>query len=213
MDADPDAAQKAAYGSATVVKSVQEVLEHPAVNAVLIASPTPLHAQQIEASAQAGKAIFCEKPVALDLKTTQDALERREAAAGVSLSKSAFNRRFDAGFREVARAIHAGDLGRPEMFRSQSSDPTPPPESYVAVSGGIFVDSVIHDLDIARFMLGEVTRVTALGRVLVAPYMAAHGDVDTSISHPRVRLRRYRRGSELEPPHRPRLRPPGRGSR
>ena len=92
-----------------------------------------------------------------------------------------FNRRYDAGFREVARAIHAGELGRPEMFRSQSSDPTPPPESYVAVSGGIFVDSVIHDLDIARFMLGEVTRVTALGRVLVAPYMAAHGDVDTSI--------------------------------
>ena len=179
MDADPDAAQKAAYGGAAVMESVQEVLEHPAVNAVLIASPTPLHAEQIKAAAGAGKAIFCEKPVALDLKSTQDALSAVQAATVPF--QIGFNRRFDAGFREVARAIHAGELGRPEMFRSQSSDPTPPPESYVAVSGGIFVDSVIHDLDIARFMLGDVARVTALGRVLVAPYMAAHGDIDTSI--------------------------------
>ncbi len=179
MDANPDAAQRAAYGGAAALGNVDELLSHPGVDAVLIASPTPLHAEQIKAAAGAGKAIFCEKPVALDLKTTQDALGAVQAA-GVPF-QIGFNRRYDAGFGEVARALRAGELGRPEMFRSQSSDPAPPPESYVEVSGGIYIDSVIHDLDIARFMLGEVIRVTALGRVLVAPYMAAHGDVDTSI--------------------------------
>ena len=78
MDAYPDAAQRAAYGGAAVVQSVEAVLEHPDVDAVLIASPTTLHAEQITAAARAGKAIFCEKPVALDLQTTQDALERRK---------------------------------------------------------------------------------------------------------------------------------------
>ncbi len=179
MDANPDAAQKAAFGGAAVIDSVEELLGHPGVDAVLIASPTTLHAEQITAAAEAGKAIFCEKPVALALKTTQNALDAVKTA-GVPF-QIGFNRRFDAGFREVARAIHAGELGRPEMFRAQSSDPAPPPESYVETSGGIFVDSVIHDLDIARFMVGEVTRVTALGRVLVAPYLDVYGDVDTSI--------------------------------
>jgi len=179
MDASPDAAQRAAYGGATALGNIDKLLAHPGIDAVLIASPTPLHAEQIRAAAEAGKAIFCEKPVALDLKTTQDALS---AVQGAGLPfQIGFNRRYDTGFREVARAVHAGELGRPEMFRSQSSDPTPPPESYVAVSGGIFVDSVIHDLDVARFVMGDVERVTALGRVLVAPYMEAHGDIDTSI--------------------------------
>jgi len=179
MDASLEAAQRAAYGGADACEDVDALLGHPDVEAVLIASPTPLHAEQIEAAARAGKAIFCEKPVALGLKETQDALAVvREVGVPFQIG---FNRRFDAGFREVARIIHAGDLGQVEMFRSQSSDPTPPPEPYVATSGGIFLDSVIHDLDIARFMVGEIIRVTALGRVLVAPYMEAHGDVDTSI--------------------------------
>ena len=179
MDANPKAAQKAAYGGAAVLQDADELLAYPSVDAVLIASPTTLHAEQIKAAAQAGKAIFCEKPVALDLETTQAALDAVKTA-GVPF-QIGFNRRFDTGFREVARAIHAGELGRPEIFRSQSSDPTPPPESYIETSGGLYLDSVIHDLDIARFMLGDVARVTALGRVLVAPYMEAHGDIDTSI--------------------------------
>ena len=179
MDANPKAAQKAAYGGAAVLQDADELLAYPSVDAVLIASPTTLHAEQIKAAAQAGKAIFCEKPVALDLETTQAALDAVKTA-GVPF-QIGFNRRFDTGFREVARAIHAGELGRPEIFRSQSSDPTPPPESYIETSGGLYLDSVIHDLDIARFMLGDGTRVTALGRVLVAPYMEAHGDIDTSI--------------------------------
>ncbi len=179
MDANPDAAQRAVYGGAAVCDDVDTLLEHPDVEAVLIASPTTLHAEQIKAAARAGKAVFCEKPVALDLRETQDALSVVQET-GVPF-QIGFNRRFDTGFREVARAIHAGELGRPEMFRSQSSDPTPPPESYVATSGGIFLDSVIHDIDIARFMVGDIERVTALGRVLVADYMNNYGDVDTSI--------------------------------
>ncbi len=179
MDANPDAAQRAAYGGAAVCDEVGTLLEHPEVEAVLIASPTTLHAEQIKAAARVGKAVFCEKPVALNLKETQGALSVvREAAVPFQIG---FNRRFDTGFREVARAVHAGELGRPEMFRSQSSDPMPPPESYVATSGGIFLDSVIHDIDIARFMIGDIERVTALGRVLVADYMNDYGDVDTSI--------------------------------
>ena len=179
MDADPETAERAAYGGATALQDVDELLAHPDVDAVLIASPTTLHAEQIKQAAEAGKAIFCEKPVALNLNETQDALSVvREAGVPFQIG---FNRRFDAGFAEVARAIRAGELGRVEMFRSQSSDPAPPPESYVATSGGIYLDSVIHDLDIARFMVGDIERVTALGRVLVAPYMEAHGDVDTSI--------------------------------
>ena len=179
MDANPAAARKAAFGAAAAFDNVAALLEHPGIDAVLIASPTTLHAEQIAQVAQAGKAIFCEKPVALGLKETRDALAVVQKS-GVPF-QIGFNRRFDAGFREVARAIQAGELGRPEMFRSQSSDPTPPPEAYVETSGGIYLDSVIHDIDIARFIVGDIARVTALGRVLVAPYMEAHGDVDTSI--------------------------------
>lgn len=179
MDAAPEAAHKAAFGGAAVFTDVAELLSHPAVDAVLIASPTTLHAEQIQGAARAGKAIFCEKPVATELKETQDALAVvRETGVPFQIG---FNRRFDTGFAEVARAIHAGELGQPEMFRSQSSDPTPPPEGYVATSGGIFIDSVIHDIDVARFMVGDIRRVTALGRRLVAPYMERYGDVDTSI--------------------------------
>ena len=179
MDANPDAAHKAAFGGAAVFTDAAELLSHPAVDAVLIASPTTLHAEQIQAAARAGKAIFCEKPVAVALKETQDALAVVQET-GVPF-QIGFNRRFDTGFAEVARAIHAGELGQPEMFRSQSSDPTPPPEGYVATSGGIFIDSVVHDIDIARFMVGDIRRVTALGRRLVAPYMERYGDIDTSI--------------------------------
>ncbi len=179
MDANPEAAQKAAFGGAATFTEADGLLEHPGVDAVLIASPTTLHAEQIRAAARAGKAIFCEKPVALNLPETRAALEVvKETGVPFQIG---FNRRFDTGFAEVARAIHAGDLGRPEMFRSQSSDPAAPPESYVETSGGIYLDSVIHDIDIARFMVGDIVRVTALGRVLVAPYMEKHGDIDTSI--------------------------------
>jgi myo-inositol 2-dehydrogenase/D-chiro-inositol 1-dehydrogenase len=178
-DANPDAAARAAFGGAQVASGLEQLLTDDRVEAVLIASPTSLHAEQIKAAAQTGKAIFCEKPVALDLRETIDAMRVVEEA-GVPF-QIGFNRRFDPGYAAVAQAVHAGELGRVEMFRSQSSDPAPPSREYAAVSGGIYLDSVIHDIDTARFVAGEITRVTALGRVLVEPYLQAFGDIDTSI--------------------------------
>ncbi|MEX2542141.1 MAG: inositol 2-dehydrogenase [Trueperaceae bacterium] len=179
MDADRQAAERAGFGNAYATGDVDRILADGTIDAVLIASPTSLHAEQVKAAAAAGKAIFCEKPIALDLAETVEAMDAVERA-GVPF-QIGFNRRFDPGYAELARAVHAGELGRVEMFRSQSSDPSPPPREYAAVSGGIFLDSVIHDIDTARFVVGEVERVTALGRVLVEPYLGELGDIDTSV--------------------------------
>lgn len=179
MDADPAAAERAAFAGAYATTDLDRVLEDDAVEAVLIASPTSLHARQLTAAAAAGKAIFCEKPIALDLGETIEAMDAVEAA-GLPF-QIGFNRRFDPGYAEVARAVRAGELGRPEMFRSQSSDPAPPPREYVATSGGIYRDTVIHDIDTARFVVGEIETVSALGRVVADPYLDEAGDVDTSI--------------------------------
>lgn len=179
MDADPEVARRAAFGGAATFTELAPLLADPGVDAVLIASPTTLHAEQIKAAADAGKAIFCEKPVALDLRVTKEAMAAVEAA-GVPF-QIGFNRRFDPGYAALAAAVHNGDIGKVELFRSQSSDPAPSPENYIATSGGFYRDSVIHDLDIARFVVGEVSRVTALGRVLVDPVYEKHNDVDTSV--------------------------------
>lgn len=157
----------------------RSALEHEAVDAVVIASPTDRHAEQLAAAAAAGKPIFCEKPVAHGLAETVVALARVEAA-GVPF-QIGFNRRFDPAYAAVGSAVAAGEIGAVELFRSQSSDPGPAPEAYVAASGGFFRDSVIHDIDTARFVCGEVRRVTALGRVLVDDVYRRHGDVDTAV--------------------------------
>lgn len=179
MDTVAEAAERAAFGGVYTTQNAERIFEDSEIDAVLIASPTTLHAEQIAAAAWAGKAIFCEKPVALDLGETIDAMRVVEEA-GVPFGIG-FNRRFDPGYAEVARAVREGELGRVELFRSLSSDPAPSPEAYIATSGGFYRDSVIHDLDTARFIVGEVERVTALGRVLVDPVYEKYGDVDTSI--------------------------------
>ena len=179
MDANLEAAERAAFAGAYATTELGRVLEDDAVDAVLIASPTSLHARQLMAATAAGKAIFCEKPVALDLGETIEAMDAVEKA-GLPF-QIGFNRRFDRGYAEVARAVRAGELGRPEMFRSQSSDPAPPPREYAATSGGIYRDTVIHDIDTARFVVGEIERVSALGRVMADPYLAEVGDIDVSI--------------------------------
>ncbi len=179
IDPDGEAAARAARGSANADGTFEDALADPAVDAVLIASPTPAHAGQLEAAAAAGKAIFCEKPVADGLIETARALDA-VASAGVPF-QIGFNRRFDPAYAALAREVHAGELGKVELFRSQSSDPGPAPEAYIAASSGFFRDSVIHDIDTARFVAGEVERVTALGRVLVDPVYAKYADVDTSV--------------------------------
>lgn len=180
-DADPAAAARALKGvpGARVASSLEELLSDPDIQAVVIASPTTLHAEQLRAAAAAGKAIFCEKPVALDLRETISALAAVEAA-GVPF-QIGFNRRYDPAYAALGHAVQAGEIGAVELFRSQSTDPAPPPLSYVATSGGFYRDSVIHDIDTAHFVVGPIERVTALGRVLVVPEYAGAGDIDTSI--------------------------------
>jgi inositol 2-dehydrogenase len=179
VDVDEAAARRAAFAGAEVATDFEAALNHPDVSAVVIASPTTEHARQLEAAAAAGTAIFCEKPVSNDLASTVRAMRAVEEAAVPF--QIGFHRRFDPAYGELARAVAAGELGRVELFRSQSSDPQPAPEAYIAASAGFFHDSVIHDLDTARFVAGEVTRVTALGRVLVDPVYERYGDVDTSV--------------------------------
>lgn len=178
MDANPEAASAAAYGGARV-DSQEGILADPQIDAVLIASPTSLHAGQVEAAAKAGKHIFCEKPVALDLGETIRAMRTvEEAGVGFQIG---FNRRFDPGYAALAREVRNGTIGNVELFRSQSSDPEPPAEEYARHSGGIYLDSVIHDIDTARSVVGEVERVTALGRVFANPDLLKANDVDTSV--------------------------------
>lgn len=179
--ADPDAvaAERAAFGGAAVGGAADVAIRDPAVDAVVIASPTNLHAAQVVAAAEAGKAIFCEKPVALDLAETVRAMEAVRRA-GVPFQVG-FNRRFDPGYAALLTAVRDGAIGRVEMLRSQSSDPAPSPEAYIAASGGFYRDSVIHDIDTARAAAGEIERVTALGRVLVDEVYARYDDVDTSL--------------------------------
>ncbi len=162
------------------VSDFHEVLRDPAVDAVAICSSTDTHADLIIQAAQAGKQIFCEKPVAHDLRKIDAALEAVEKA-GVKL-QIGFNRRFDANFRRVRDLIAAGDIGEPHLLRITSRDPAPPPVEYVKVSGGIFLDMTIHDFDMARFLIGsEVKEVFTAGAVRVDPEIGKAGDLDTAV--------------------------------
>jgi len=158
----------------------RRILEDERIDAVLICSSTDTHAQIIEDAAGAGKQIFCEKPIALDLAKIDRALAAVEQA-GVKLMVG-FNRRFDPNFRRVHDVVAAGDVGEPHLLRITSRDPAPPPLAYVKVSGGIFLDMTIHDFDMARFLVGsEVEQVYAAGNVLVDPKIGEAGDIDTTL--------------------------------
>ena len=169
----------AEVGVERVYDDPSELLSQQDLDAVLICSSTDTHAALIEAAAEAGKAIFCEKPIALELGAIDRALEAVERA-GVTLQVG-FNRRFDPSFAALRDAVDTGRIGTPEMLRITSRDPEPPPIAYVRGSGGIFCDMMIHDLDMARFVLGEeVVEVYAMGSVLVDPAIGEAGDVDTA---------------------------------
>src|SRR5690349_21901663 len=150
-EAAKDAAAKLNIPLATA--DYREILAHPAIQAVSICSATDTHSQIIIEAAQAGKHIFCEKPVDLDLKRIDGALAAVEKA-GVKL-QIGFNRRFDANYARVRQAISTGEIGELHVVHIISRDPAPPPISYVKVSGGIFMDMSIHDFDMARFLTGS----------------------------------------------------------
>lgn len=159
--------------------SVDELLDGE-VDAVAICSSTDSHVEMLIAAARAGKAIFCEKPVSLDLPEVDRALEAVRDA-GVSF-QIGFNRRFDPAHAAVQDAVATGRVGELHLVRISSRDPEPPPLSYVRVSGGLFLDMTIHDFDMARFVVGsEVTQVYAVGALRVEPSFAQAGDVDTAV--------------------------------
>ncbi len=176
-----EAAEKlgAELGIPAVYRDHQRILEDQNIDAVLICSSTDTHAPLIEESAEAGKQIFCEKPIALDLAAIDQALAAVKRA-GVKLMIG-FNRRFDPSFRRVRQVVADGEIGEPHLLRITSRDPGPPPIAYVRVSGGIFLDMTIHDFDMARFLMGrEVEQVYAAAGVLVDPAIGQAGDVDTA---------------------------------
>ncbi len=179
VDAVAEAAQAIADQADCKVSTIDAVLADPEVDAVVICTPTNTHADLIERFAKAGKAIFCEKPIDLDVARAKACLEVvRQTGARVMLG---FNRRFDPHFRAVRKAIDDGAIGKVEMVTITSRDPGPPPASYIKVSGGIFRDMTIHDFDMARFLLGEeIVSVTAFGSVLVDPEIGKLGDYDSA---------------------------------
>jgi myo-inositol 2-dehydrogenase / D-chiro-inositol 1-dehydrogenase len=159
---------------------VDEVFSSAAVDAVAICSSTDTHVPFMIAAANAGKAIFCEKPVSLDLAKVDEALAAITSSAVPF--QVGFNRRFDAAHASVRAAVIDGSVGDLHMVRITSRDPAPPPISYIKVSGGIFLDMMIHDFDMARFITGsEVVDVYAQGAVRVDPAIGEAGDLDTAV--------------------------------
>jgi predicted dehydrogenase len=153
-----------------------------AVEAVIIATPTNTHVELVVQAAAAGKAIFCEKPLALSLADTRRILQAVEEA-GVLLQVG-FMRRFDPAYIQVKEAIDAGKIGCPVTFKSVGRDPFCPPAAFAdpAVSGGLIIDMGIHDMDLARWLMGvEVERVSAEGTVMVCDDLEAAGDFDNAV--------------------------------
>ena len=174
-----DGALKVAEHTPTAILEIDEILADDSITAVAICTPTSFHADQIEACAKAGKAIFCEKPIALERDRVQQAL------AVVEQTKTSlmlgFNRRFDLNFQALKQAAEDGSIGAVEQLTIISRDPGLPPAEYIKSSGGIFRDMTIHDFDMARFLLGEeMTSVYATAGALVDPAVRDLGDYDTA---------------------------------
>ncbi|MEZ5092231.1 inositol 2-dehydrogenase [Nocardioides sp.] len=160
--------------------SIEELLAADDVDAVAICSSTDTHVDLVVAAAQAGKAIFCEKPVSLDLAQVDRAVAAVQAAQVPFMI--GFNRRFDPGHKSVRDCVAEGGIGDLHVLRITSRDPAPPPPEYVAVSGGIFLDMAIHDFDMVRYVVAsDVVEVFARGAVRVDPRIGEAGDVDTAM--------------------------------
>ncbi|MFD1198713.1 inositol 2-dehydrogenase [Brucella gallinifaecis] len=178
-DANQEAAQAIADAVGTEIRSIEEIEKSADIDAVLICTPTNTHADLIERFCRAGKAVFCEKPIDLNIKRVGACLKIiNETGGRVMLG---FNRRFDPHFAAVRKAIDDGRIGKVEMVTITSRDPGAPPAEYIKVSGGIFRDMTIHDFDMARFLLGEeIETVSASASVLVDPKISELGDYDSA---------------------------------
>lgn len=169
------------YGVASRHTRAEDLIGNPAVDAVVIVTPTRTHKDLARLCAHAGKPAFCEKPAALHLA---DAREMKAAAekAGVLLQMG-FMRRFDPGYVAARARLSEGRIGRAVLFKSSSRDEAPPPLAYADPrnSGGLILDLGTHDFDLARFFMGEVTAVSAIGGTLAHPELAAVGDIDNAV--------------------------------
>ena len=175
-DAVVDAAEALATACAAPVLTLDDAFR---ADAVFICAPTPTHADYIERAAAAGIPVFCEKPIDLSAARVRVCLDTVRRA-GIPLMVG-FNRRFDPSFSLLKQRLDAGEIGALELLTIISKDPAPPPADYVAQSGGIFRDMMIHDLDMARFLLGEEpVTVHAAASTLVDPAIGAAGDFDTA---------------------------------
>lgn len=166
-------------GIPNAYEDYHEILNNPEIDAVLICSSTDTHANIAVEAAEAGKHIFCEKPVDLTVTKIKKVIAAVEKA-GVKL-QIGFNRRYDHNFAEIKRLANDGKLGKLQTIKITSRDPEPPSIDYVKVSGGIFLDMTVHDFDMARFIGGEVEEVYANAAVTVDEAIGEAGDVDTAL--------------------------------
>lgn len=179
--ADPHlaAAQMIADGYGAEINTIDEIAERPDIDAVIICTPTDMHADQIEQFAKQGKAIFCEKPIDLNVERVRQCLAVVQAQK--ALLMVGFNRRFDPHFMALKTAIEEGRIGAVEMGVITSRDPAPPPADYILRSGGIFKDMTIHDFDMAVFLMGGMPhQVMATGAVLTDKAIEGLGDYDSA---------------------------------
>jgi len=173
-------AQKLVDSYQAKIQSVEEAMADPNVHGVCICSATDTHADLIKLAAINAKAIFCEKPIDLSLSRVRECLAVVEKHKVPMLI--GFNRRYDPQFRQLKEQLGAGIVGKAESLLITSRDPSPPPAEYSQVSGGMFRDMTIHDLDMARFILGEdPVSITAHGSCLVDPAIGEAGDIDTAV--------------------------------
>src|ERR1035437_4092867 len=173
-------AEGVAHDLGVAAMSVDELMADSTIDAVAICSSTDSHVHLLVAAANAGKAVFCEKPISLDLEEIDRALRAVEVNE-VPLMIG-FNRRFDPAHEAIYKAVSSGESGEPHLVRISSRDPAPPNAAYIKVSGGIFLDMTIHDFDMARFVTGsEVTEVFAQGAVRIDAAIGELGDLDTAV--------------------------------
>ncbi|WP_137938274.1 Gfo/Idh/MocA family oxidoreductase [Chitinivorax sp. B] len=172
--------------TASTYTDYAQLLRHPDLDAVFLVTPTSLHAEQIIAALQAGKHVFCEKPLALNMA---DCLRVEQVAAAFphQVATIGFVRRFDPSYRDAFDKIRAGQIGTPYLLRSQTCDQNDPSGFFVRfaeTSGGIFMDCSVHDIDLARWLLGanRAKRVWATGTIAIHHGLQAHHDVDNGIA-------------------------------
>lgn len=179
-DADRQVAESVAAALGVPAMGSDELIASGDVDAVALCSSTDTHVGLIIRACEAGKPVFCEKPISLDLAEVDRGLAAVESSG--TFFMIGFNRRFDPAHQAVRDAVVRGEVGEPHLVRISSRDPAPPPLSYVKVSGGIFLDMTIHDFDMACFLTGsKVVEVYAEGAVRIEPKLAELGDVDTAV--------------------------------